>query len=528
MQETLLGELSTTRRVRLHGQVGEALERRWPDRSERYAGRLAVHFSESAMLTPAHAEKAVHYSRIAGEQAEARFAWDEAVRWYEQCFQLDQLGGDSPAVDDPDLLLAHGRCMRYLARYRDAMRSLMRAMTAYRAQDRGTGTAEAALEALQIDMPPERHRQIADDALALMDPAEVHLRARLLAQRAAWIVDDERAESAATEALELARNYDLKDVEGLVLGQRVLHRASWNGDVESGISAGERAFLLLREGHLDRLAGTALNYTSRLALACGDLERALADANRLRSFADERHDQSSMDLALSILAWHSYWRGDYETALEHLALASNPRVDLAWTRTMIAAERGADQLDQFLPNPADAGGVPHFLATGYASRASGFLLLGDPESARRELAEVENLFWSCRGSAVATLGVLIFADDALPAVASDALAAELEEILERWEWARGWGDRLRGRLAFRRAEFDEAEQHFRTGVEVATQLEWVVILGRCLQGLAEIAELRGNRDEARAHLDRAGELFAQYGAKLYLDQVLAKKEILKA
>ena len=27
MQETLLGELSTTRRVRLHGQVGEALER---------------------------------------------------------------------------------------------------------------------------------------------------------------------------------------------------------------------------------------------------------------------------------------------------------------------------------------------------------------------------------------------------------------------------------------------------------------------------------------------------------------------
>ena len=30
------------------------------------------------------------------------------------------------------------------------------------------------------------------------------------------------------------------------------------------------------------------------------------------------------------------------------------------------------------------------------------------------------------------------------------------------------------------------------------------------------------------HLDRAGELFSQHGAKLYLDQVLAKKEILKA
>jgi hypothetical protein len=30
------------------------------------------------------------------------------------------------------------------------------------------------------------------------------------------------------------------------------------------------------------------------------------------------------------------------------------------------------------------------------------------------------------------------------------------------------------------------------------------------------------------HLDRAGALFSQHGAKLYLDQVLAKKEILKA
>ncbi len=30
------------------------------------------------------------------------------------------------------------------------------------------------------------------------------------------------------------------------------------------------------------------------------------------------------------------------------------------------------------------------------------------------------------------------------------------------------------------------------------------------------------------HLDAAGELFAEYGAKLYLDQVLAKKQFLKA
>jgi hypothetical protein len=30
------------------------------------------------------------------------------------------------------------------------------------------------------------------------------------------------------------------------------------------------------------------------------------------------------------------------------------------------------------------------------------------------------------------------------------------------------------------------------------------------------------------HLDRAATLFSKHGAKLYLDQVLAKKQILKA
>ena len=45
---------------------------------------------------------------------------------------------------------------------------------------------------------------------------------------------------------------------------------------------------------------------------------------------------------------------------------------------------------------------------------------------------------------------------------------------------------------------------------------------------AEVAERHGQHAEAMQHVDRAGELFSQYGAKLFLDQLLAKKEILKA
>jgi hypothetical protein len=68
---------------------------------------------------------------------------------------------------------------------------------------------------------------------------------------------------------------------------------------------------------------------------------------------------------------------------------------------------------------------------------------------------------------------------------------------------------------------------------VATTLEWAeregapVIAGQCHQGLAEVASQRGNTAEAMEQLDAASKLFEQYGAKLYLDQVIAKKLVLQ-
>jgi len=52
--------------------------------------------------------------------------------------------------------------------------------------------------------------------------------------------------------------------------------------------------------------------------------------------------------------------------------------------------------------------------------------------------------------------------------------------------------------------------------------------GRCMQGLAEVAARREQRGEAKQLLNRAAALFEQHGAPLYLRQVQAKKEGLKA
>ncbi len=68
----------------------------------------------------------------------------------------------------------------------------------------------------------------------------------------------------------------------------------------------------------------------------------------------------------------------------------------------------------------------------------------------------------------------------------------------------------------------------RAGLDRAERERCPVEAVRRLQGLAELAERRGDYGAAMTLLDRAGALFQQHGAALYLRQVLAKKEILKA
>ena len=104
MQETLLGELSTTRRVGLHGQIAEALERQYGDRAGERAATLALHYVESASLNREHTEKAARYSRLAGQQAVAVNAWAEGARHYEACRSLVEASDEELAVDPTNVV----------------------------------------------------------------------------------------------------------------------------------------------------------------------------------------------------------------------------------------------------------------------------------------------------------------------------------------------------------------------------------------------------------------------------------------
>ena len=82
IQQTLAEELSTTRRVRLHARIAEALEGLYGAQAEAHAAELALHFSEAEAVLGT--EKLVRYSLLAGERALAIYGWEEAVAHFQR------------------------------------------------------------------------------------------------------------------------------------------------------------------------------------------------------------------------------------------------------------------------------------------------------------------------------------------------------------------------------------------------------------------------------------------------------------
>jgi predicted ATPase len=82
VQQTLAEELSSSRRVRLHARIGEAIEELYGRDADAHAAELAHHFAEARPVVGV--EKLVHYSLLAGERALAAYAYEDALAHFER------------------------------------------------------------------------------------------------------------------------------------------------------------------------------------------------------------------------------------------------------------------------------------------------------------------------------------------------------------------------------------------------------------------------------------------------------------
>jgi len=210
VRETLYGELSTTRRVRLHRQAAEVLEELYAVDPEPHLAELAHHFFEAA---PAgSAVKAIDYALRAGARATAQLAYEEAVVQYDRALQAMEL------LDVPDVarlcdvrmqLGAAHRAAGDAARAREAFGEAARLARQLEGPERLTravlGFADDGLELGKVD---EEALALLEEAAAMLPTSDSPLRAALLARLANnlyWSEQRWRAPALSEEALAVAR-----------------------------------------------------------------------------------------------------------------------------------------------------------------------------------------------------------------------------------------------------------------------------------------------------------------------------------
>lgn len=224
LRSTLSGELSLTRRTRVHRSIGESIEQQVRGHSDRRIGELAWHFGQAG---PGESDRAVLYATRAAEQAEERLAYVEAVGFYDDAIRACR--ADQP-VDQgvlARLLLNRAEAEWRMGELQRAGDTFFEAADAARESGLPDLLARAAIgtnwgswEAFDVD----RGRQLSllEEALTVIGPGNGPLKAQLMAflGHALYLggTSTERARSLMLDARRMAAGLDDPAAEFVVLG----------------------------------------------------------------------------------------------------------------------------------------------------------------------------------------------------------------------------------------------------------------------------------------------------------------------
>jgi hypothetical protein len=150
-RQTLYEEIFVPRRIRLHQNVGKALEEIYGRRLDEHAAELAEHFVQST--EPADLTKALRYSEAAAERAMQVFAYGEAVRHLEQALRTQEVLDPDDRTKHCDLLLRLGEALGPAGEpqrvFDDAAEQALALAEALGDDSRAAGICQLAIEALE-------------------------------------------------------------------------------------------------------------------------------------------------------------------------------------------------------------------------------------------------------------------------------------------------------------------------------------------------------------------------------------------
>jgi DNA-binding SARP family transcriptional activator len=359
IRDTLYDDLTAARRMQLHRVVGEALERIYSSDPDPHLAEVAQHFVAAAPIGTK--EKAVEYTRRAGDRAARQLAFEEAARHYEialtlteeqreRCELLLALGDAEGRAGDAPASKHAFREAAELAEAAGLPEQLARAALGY-----GGRFAWARAMADPTLVP------LLERALSATDERDVRTRVKLLARLAAAARDDPSRERRTK------------------LGEEALHIARASGDPVALASA--------VEGHWIAIEGPA-QHLRRDGLAVGDELISLGER-----IADNEKVFAGYDHRLHCI-WALADRGGIDASLEALETLVHEmrqppqRWALGTSRTMLALMEGRFEDAEGLIAETLALGRP---AESWNALVSHRLALFVLRRAQGRLAEIEDV-----------------------------------------------------------------------------------------------------------------------------------------
>ena len=342
IQETLAEELSTTKRLRLHARIAEALEGLYGDEVEAHAAELVHHFTEAETLLGSGG--LVHYSQVAGEQALAAHAYDEALAYFRQA--LDAKNGRE--MDDETALLLFGlaRC-EFATRERYDLEGALEHMRLAFTHFLESGNERSAIEIAVYPIPyvygsPDA-ADLATRALALVPQSSRE--AGHLLSTLAWftgMTNYERAGEAFGRSLAIARKLRDRALERKVLVSEA-HVDFWHLEYQRCLEKSLRAMELARDAGDERTEMVALSEATRMCATMGVPEDARAHAARMLELAERFRERYWLVTARVNFLWLAVLAGDWDDARasseEGLALQRRDARNLA-SRALVEAQVG--------------------------------------------------------------------------------------------------------------------------------------------------------------------------------------------
>jgi DNA-binding SARP family transcriptional activator len=390
VRNAVYAAIPDTDRRGLHLRAARELQRAMSSADDSRATELAYHYREAAPL--GHDADAAYYAEAAGDEAAARTAFSEAVRWYEQTVELHQRAGTA-ADSLGQLHLAHGRALINDKQHAPALATLSVAADCAR---RTSDHELLAAVALTADNPWALGADFQPDVLALLEEAldaigdsSPALRVRLLEGIATnlYYIDADREGEAATAALQLAE--DVGGPTELATAHRAIHL--WL--THQPEARAERLSAARRAHHLERAARD--NAAPRRLVAHRSFIADLLENQELAEFEEALNSYEKLaevlgspaDIywAMALRAMQATMRGDL-TLAEQLARGALLRgheldqiSDGAYFLQNFVIRYQQARLAEEIPSLAAAGEVETVYRAGAALHAVGCCETGYPE-----------------------------------------------------------------------------------------------------------------------------------------------------